>query len=213
MSPQNKVIAIAMVDDDDELRADVINYLSRIQDFRLVGDYSEAESAIKNLPLRPADVILMDINLPVMDGVACVARLKPLMPSALFLMLTVYDDNDRLFRSLQAGASGYLLKRSCPEEIADAIRSLHTGGSPMTPQIARRVVQHYQQTPVTSVNLGGLTDHQMKFLDQLAQGYRYKEIADNLGISMDTVRSYIRRIYEKLQVHSRTEAVLKYLQR
>ena len=145
-----------------------------------------------------------------------VQRLKDSLPQMLFLMLTVYEDNDRLFRSLMAGASGYLLKRASPAEIVAAIRDLHQGGSPMTPQIARRLVQHYQQTHTRALpaqELGELSPHQQAFLEQLAKGYRYKEIADNLGISLEGVRSYIRRIYEKLHVHSRTEAVVKDLGR
>ena len=207
-------IRVAVVDDDEELRANICDYLSRFPEFVLVSACKDAETALADLPRCQADVLLMDINLPTMDGVNCVLRLKETLPGTQFMMLTVYEDNDRLFRSLQAGASGYLLKRASPPEIAQAIRELHAGGSPMTPQIARRVVQHYQQTPHgTTAGLDLLTEHQRAFLEQLAQGYRYKEIADNLGISMDAVRSYVRRIYEKLQVHSRTEAVVKYLGR
>lgn len=204
-------ILVAIVDDDEELRSNVRDYLSRFPEFKLVSDYGSAELAIADMPRRRAEVVLMDINLPEMDGVNCVKRLKELMPQTQFMMLTVYEDNDQLFRSLQAGASGYLLKRASPSDIAQAVRDLHAGGSPMTPQIARRVVQHYQQAPASADEFGALTEHQRAFLDQLAQGYRYKEIAENLGISMDTVRSYVRRIYEKLHVHSRTEAVVKYL--
>ena len=206
-------IRVAIVEDDEELRANVGDFLSRFPEFQVVSAHGDAESALAELPRRRPDVVLMDIHLPAMDGVRCVKCLKELLPQTQFMMLTVYEDNDRLFRSLQAGASGYLLKRASPAEIAQAIRDLQAGGSPMTPQIARRVVQHYQQTPRSAADsaLGALTDHQRAFLDQLAQGYRYKEIADNLGISMDAVRSYVRRIYEKLHVHSRTEAVVKYL--
>lgn len=208
-------IRVAIVDDDAALRADFGEFLARFPELKLVSAHPDAESALVELPGRRPDVVLMDINLPGMDGVNCMRRLKEQLPGTQFMMLTVYEDNDRLFTSLQAGASGYLLKRASPAEIAEAIRELHTGGSPMTPQIARRVVQHYQQAApaAASPELGALTEHQRKFLEQLAQGYRYKEIADNLGITMDAVRSYVRRIYEKLHVHSRTEAVMKYLGR
>lgn len=215
-TPPVAPIRIAIVDDDAALRADFGEFLARFSEFKLVSASPDAESALAELPRRAPDVVLMDINLPAMDGVSCVRRLKEQLPGTQFMMLTVYEDNDRLFNSLQAGASGYLLKRASPAEIAQAIRELHAGGSPMTPQIARRVVQHYQQTPpapAARAELGALTEHQRKFLEQLAQGYRYKEIADNLGISMDAVRSYVRRIYEKLHVHSRTEAVIKFLGR
>ena len=155
----------------------------------------------------------MDINLPGMDGIECVRQLKPKMPDVQFVMLTVYEDNNRLFKSLVAGASGYLLKRTPPAKLLAAIREAHAGGSPMTPQIARRVVQHFQQAPEPSSELQRLTPREQEVLDQLAKGFRYKEIVDNLGISPGTLHSYIRSIYDKLHVHSRTEAVVKYLTR
>jgi DNA-binding NarL/FixJ family response regulator len=209
-------IKVALVEDDDELRANLAGYLQRFPDCQVVAELADGETALAKLPRLKPEVVVMDINLPGMDGIECVRRLKDSLPGTLFMMLTVYEDNDRLFHSLLAGASGYLLKRATPAEIVEAIRDLHAGGSPMTPQIARRIVQHYQQgrpgVP-PSEDLGGLSPHQRAFLDQLAKGYRYKEIADNLGISMEGVRSYVRRIYEKLHVHSRTEAVVKYLGR
>jgi len=218
MSTQHKTspIKIALVEDDKELRLSLSSYLRRFPDFELVATFGDGEAALEKLPRLAPDVVVMDINLPGMDGIACVRGLKEVLPGALFMMLTVYEDNDRLFDSLLAGASGYLLKRAAPSEIAAAIRDLRNGGSPMTPQIARRVVQHYQQAQSRSApvdEFSGLSPHQLSFLEQLAKGYCYKEIADNLGISMDGVRSYIRRIYEKLHVHSRTEAVVKYLGR
>jgi DNA-binding NarL/FixJ family response regulator len=209
-------IRVAIVEDDDELRANLTDYIGRFPDFKLVSAYADGEAAVADLPRLKAEVVLMDINLPGLGGIECVHRLKDSLPRALFMMLTVYEDNDRLFGSLLAGASGYLLKRASFTEIVAAIRDLHAGGSPMTPQIARRIVQHYQQTQANAQpaeELGELTAHQRAFLEHLAKGYRYKEIADHLGISMEGVRSYVRRIYEKLHVHSRTEAVLKYLGR
>ena len=207
-------IKVALVEDDDELRANLGNYLSRFPDFMLVGAFADGETALAELPRLQPEVVVMDINLPGMDGIACVERLRDALPRGLFMMLTVYEDNDRLFRSLMVGASGYLLKRASPAEIIRALRDLHAGGSPMTPQIARRVVQHYRQTQTRTQpleELGELSPHQRAFLEQLAKGYRYKEIADHLGISLEGVRSYVRRIYEKLHVHSRTAAVVKYL--
>lgn len=208
-------IRVAIVDDNEGVRSDILAFLARFPEFKLVGSYPDAESALADLPRHRPDVVLMDINLPALDGVSCVRRLKEELLGTQFMMLTAYEDNDRLFSSLQAGASGYLLKRASLVEIVQAIQELHAGGSPMTPQIARRVVQHYQQSPpdAARAELGTLTEHQRRFLEQLAQGYRYKEIAENLGISMDAVRSYVRRIYDKLHVHSRTEAVMKYLGR
>ncbi len=155
----------------------------------------------------------MDINLPGLDGVECVRQLKPKLPDAQFLMLTVYEDNNRLFRSLMAGASGYLLKRTPPAKLVAAIREAHQGGSPMTPQIARRVVQHFQRISEPLSATQKLTPRETDVLNQLAQGFRYKEIVDNLGISSGTLHSYIRNVYEKLHVHSRTEAVVKFLNR
>jgi DNA-binding NarL/FixJ family response regulator len=210
---ETPAIQVAIVDDDSELRAHLAEFIGRFPEFQLAGSYADAESALAGLPSRRPQVVLMDINLPGMDGVSCVRALKRLLPETQIMMLTVYEDNDRLFNSLVAGASGYLLKRTAPDALIEAIRQVHAGGSPMTPQIARRVTQFFAETAVPRAELEGLTAHQRAFLDQLAQGYRYKEIAENLGISMDTVRSYVRRIYEKLHVHSRTEAVVKYLQR
>jgi DNA-binding NarL/FixJ family response regulator len=207
------MIRLAIVEDDPKLREDLQEFLGRVRDFVLAGVCHSAEEAIAKLPGLHPDVVLMDINLPGLDGVVCVARLKEQLPTTQFMMLTVYEDHDRLFRSLQAGASGYLLKRTSPGEVISAIREIHEGGSPITPQIARRIVQHFQTSAGTDEGVEALTRHQRLFLDQLAKGYRYKEIADNLGLSMDGVRGNVRRIYEKLHVHSRTDAVNKYLGR
>ena len=209
--PKPPTIRLAFVEDDPKLREDLHEFLGRVPEFALVGACASAEAAIAELPKVHPEVVLMDINLPGLDGVVCVARLKGMLPNTQFMMLTVYEDQDRLFRSLLAGASGYLLKRSSPSQIVDAIREVHEGGSPITPQIARRMVQYFQNFQTPADGSETLTHHQRLFLDQLAKGYRYKEIADNLGLSMDGVRGNVRRIYEKLHVHSRTEAVMKYL--
>jgi DNA-binding NarL/FixJ family response regulator len=153
----------------------------------------------------------MDINLPGLNGVECVRQLKISLPAVQFLMLTVYEDSDSLFNSLKAGASGYLLKRTASARLLDAIRDVYGGGSPMTPQLARRVVQYFAKPPGRESSVARLTPGEKDFLDQLAKGYAYKEIADRMTISIDTVRSYVRTVYEKLHVHSRTEAVVKYL--
>lgn len=206
------MIRVAIVEDDEEIRANLSDRIGNNPAFQLLGTFSDGESAVKDLPNRKPDVVLMDINLPQMDGVECVRTLKPQMPGTQFLMLTVYEDNNRLFKSLTAGASGYLLKRTSPVKLLQAIREAHRGGSPMTPQIARRVVQHFSQRNSES-ELERLAPREMEVLDQLSKGFRYKEIVDNLGISHGTLHSYIRNIYEKLHVHSRTEAVVKYLHR
>lgn len=206
-------IQVAIVEDDEEIRANLTHRIGETPSLRLLGSYADAESAMTDLPRHKPDVVLMDINLPGMDGVECVRHLKTKLPASQFVMLTVYEDNNRLFKSLMAGASGYLLKRTPPAKLLAAIKEAHAGGSPMTPQIARRVVQHFQQLPQPSSELQKLTPRETEVLTQLAKGFRYKEIVDNLGISSGTLHSYIRNIYEKLHVHSRTEAVVKFLNR
>ncbi len=206
-------ILVAVVEDDEEIRANLSHRIGENNSFMLLRSYGDAESALEDLPRLKPDVVLMDINLPGLDGIECVRQLKPRMTSTQFLMLTVYEDNNRLFKSLVAGASGYLLKRTTPAKLLAAIREAHAGGSPMTPQIARRVVQHFQQAAELPTEVQKLTPREREVLDQLAQGFRYKEIVDNLDISSGTLHSYIRSIYDKLHVHSRTEAVVKYLHR
>ena len=204
-------IKVAIVDDDEGIRASLATLIRRSPSFRLTGDYPDAETALKEIPRRPPDVVLMDINLPGIKGVECVRQLKTEVPGVQFLMLTVYEDSDSLFNSLKAGASGYLLKRTASARLLDAIRDVHTGGSPMTPQLARRVVQFFSKPSESDASVSRLTPGEKEFLAQLANGYAYKEIADRMNISIDTVRSYVRTVYEKLHVHSRTEAVVKYL--
>jgi len=206
-------IQVAIVEDDEEIRANLTHRLGGSASLRLLNSYADAETALEDLPRHKPDVVLVDINLPGMDGVECVRHLKAKLPDTQFMMLTVYEDASRLFKSLMAGASGYLLKRTTPARLLAAIREVYEGGSPMTPQIARRVVQHFQQAAAPSSEVKKLTAREKDVLDQLAQGFRYKEIVDNLGISQGTLHSYIRNIYVKLRVHSRTEAVVKYLNR
>jgi DNA-binding NarL/FixJ family response regulator len=206
-------INVAIVEDDEEIRANLSHRIGSNAAFRLLRTFSDGETAVAELPLCKPHVVLMDINLPGMDGVECVRVLKEKIPETQFIMLTVYEDNNRLFKSLTAGASGYLLKRTSPAKLLQAVREAHSGGSPMTPQIARRVVQHFRQVPDQAPELEKLAPREMEVLDQLSKGFRYKEIVDNLGISHGTLHSYIRNIYEKLHVHSRTEAVVKYLHR
>jgi len=206
-------IKVAIVDDDAGIRASLATLIRRSPVFKLTGDYANAEIAIAEIPKDPPDVVLMDINLPGMKGVECVRQLKTTLPAVQFLMLTVYEDSDSLFNSLKAGASGYLLKRTASARLLEAIRDVNAGGSPMTPQLARRVVQFFSKPANDDSAVARLTPGEREFLDQLANGYAYKEIADRMNISIDTVRSYVRTVYEKLHVHSRTEAVVKYLRR
>ncbi len=204
-------IKVAIVEDDEGIRTSLAALVRRASALRWAGDYPDAETALKEIPRKPPDVVLMDINLPGINGVECVRQLKTAVPEVQFLMLTVYEDSDSLFNSLKAGASGYLLKRTASARLLEAIRDVHAGGSPMTPQLARRVVQFFSKTTAGESPVARLTAGEKDFLDQLANGYAYKEIADRMKISIDTVRSYVRTVYEKLHVHSRTEAVVKYL--
>ncbi len=206
-------IRVAIVEDDVEIRASLTERIRDTPSLELLCSCADAEAALEQLPACQPDVVLMDINLPGMNGVECVRALKPRMPDTQFIMLTVYEDNNRLFQSLTAGASGYLLKRTPPAKLLAAIREAHAGGSPMTPQIARRVVQHFRQVPEQASELEKLSPRENEVLDQLAKGFRYKEIVTNLGMSQGTLHGHIRSVYEKLHVHSRTEAVVKFLKK
>lgn len=203
-------IKVSIVDDDKDLRASLATLIRGTDALRLVGSYANAKVALEEIPRQPPDVVLMDINMPGMAGIECVRELKAKLPKVQFLMLTVYEDGDSLFNSLKAGASGYLLKRTTSIDLLQAIRDVHAGGSPMTPQLARRVVQFFAQLQ-GEPRVTDLSPGERDFLNLLAKGYVYKEIADRMGITTHTVRYYVRTVYEKLHVHSRTEAVVKYL--
>ena len=206
-------ITVSIVEDNDQLRGTLARVINRAEGFRCLSQYPDAEAAVEALPRDRPDVVLMDINLPGMNGVECVRRLKELAPDSLVIMLTVYEDTENIFNALAAGASGYLLKRTPRAEVLDAIREVHRGGSPMTTHIARKVVQSFQQTGASSQSTESLSPREQEVLDCLSKGFLYKEIADKLGIGYETVHTYIRRIYEKLQVRTRTEAVAKFLRR
>ncbi|GIX50281.1 MAG: DNA-binding response regulator [Limisphaera sp.] len=207
------IIRVAIVDDEAELREQIAEYIDAAEGFRCVRACASGEEALASLPADRPDVVLMDINLGSMDGIECVRRLKPLLPEAQIVMLTVFEDTDRIFRALAAGATGYLLKRLAPPRLLDAIREVHGGGSPMSAPIARKIVTSFQQPPPRPDPAAELSPREREVLEGLAEGRAYKEIADKLGVSIHTVRNYIRRIYEKLHVRSRTEAVAKYLRR
>jgi DNA-binding NarL/FixJ family response regulator len=204
-------ITVAIVEDDARTCEGFAHLVDSSGDCRCVSQHGSAEQAIDELPKITPEVVLMDINLPGMNGVAAVQRLKELLPRTQFVMLTVYEDSDLIFSALKAGATGYLLKRSAPTDLIAAIREVHRGGSPMTSQIARKIVQSFQQRPTGIAETHKLTAREAEVLDYLAQGYLYKEIADALKISYTTVNTHIRHIYEKLHVTSRTEAVSKHL--
>ena len=206
-------IKVAIIEDDEWIRENLAAQLRETDGFELAGSYATGEQAIAAIPENVPDVALMDINLPKMNGIECVRQLKTLVPSTQILMLTVYEDSDRIFNSLLAGASGYLLKRTPRAEILEAITDVHRGSSPMTGHIARKVVQYFNQRGYDDSEIEKLSKREREVLDHLAQGVPYKEIADLLSLSIDTVRIHIKGIYSKLHVHSRGEAVAKYLRK
>jgi RNA polymerase sigma factor (sigma-70 family) len=206
-------ITVSIVEDSDKLRGTLSRVLNRAEGFSCVSQYPNAEEALKDLPnIKPA-VVLMDINLPGMNGVECVRQLKQILPGTQVMMLTVYEDTENIFNALAAGANGYVLKRTATKELLEAIQEVHRGGSPMTMHIARKVVQSFQKSAAAAQSTENLSEREQQVLDLLSQGLMYKEIADKLEISYETVHTYIRRIYEKLQVRTRTEAVAKFLRR
>jgi DNA-binding NarL/FixJ family response regulator len=204
-------ITVSLVEDNDQLRGTLARVIARAEGFQCLGQYATAEAALEALPKDPPNVVLMDINLPGMNGVECVRRLKQVAPKTQVIMLTAYEDTDNIFNSLAAGAGGYLLKRTSSAELLVAIRDVQIGGSPMTTHIARKVVQSFQKAGPSPHATENLAPREQEVLDYLSQGLMYKEIAEKLGISFETVRTHIRRIYEKLQVRTRTEAVSKFL--
>jgi DNA-binding NarL/FixJ family response regulator len=200
------------VEDDVPAREILAGWIRNADGFRLAGEYDDAETAIARLPIEKPSVVLFDINLPGMNGIECVRKLKPRLPDTQFVMVTVYEDANHIFNALSAGASGYLLKQMRRNELLDALKDVHAGGSPMSSQIARKVVQNFyrSETQDASGETIELSGREREVLELLARGYLYKEIAEMLKISVQTVNTYIRRIYEKLHVRSRAQAVAKY---
>ena len=206
-------IKVSIIEDDDWIRENLAQQIQRTSGFSCQSAYRNGEEALEQIVGHPPDVILVDINLPKMNGIECVRKLKQLIPHAQILMLTVYEDSDKIFNSLLAGANGYLLKRTPQSEIIEAIADVHRGNSPMTGHIARKVVQNFNQRGVADNEIEKLSQREREVLDGLAEGIAYKEIADVLNLSIDTVRMHIKGIYSKLHVHSRGEAVAKYLRK
>jgi DNA-binding NarL/FixJ family response regulator len=205
-------IRVSVVEDDPALRENLLHFLRLAADLEMVSEYGSAEAALRELPELKPDVVLMDINLPGMSGIDCVRRLKARLPHVQVLMVTVYDDGDRVFKALLAGASGYLLKASIASDIVPAVREVMRGGSPLNSFIARKVVQFFQQRPPEPKDDAGLTAREREVLELLAKGLTYKEIAGRLEISIDTVRRHCHNIYGKMHVASRTEAVVRFLE-
>jgi len=206
-------INVAVVEDNRGTRESLTELLGRSPGLRCVGAHGTGEDALKLIPTEKPDVVLMDINLPGMTGVECVAKLKDQLPKLQVLMLTTYEESDLIFASLRAGASGYLLKNMLPSELIAAVEQVHSGGAPMSMQIARKVVNHFQQIQQPASEVEKLTKRELEILTLLAKGYLYKEIGDHLGITLSTVRAHLHAIYEKLHVQSRTQAVVKFLER
>jgi DNA-binding NarL/FixJ family response regulator len=204
-------ITVSIVEDQEQLRKTLSRVIARADGFECLSTYANAEDALAELPEKKPNVVLCDINLPGMNGVECVRKLKQIAPEIQVVMLTVYEDTENIFNALAAGAAGYLLKRTTSAELLESIREVIRGGSPMTAHIARKVVQSFQKPVSANEPTADLSPREKEVLDCLSQGFLYKEIAEKLGISYETVHTYIRRIYEKLQVRTRTEAVAKFL--
>ena len=207
------MITVAIVDDEKELCQSIETFINGSPGFRCISAYHSAEAALKHLPQDRPDVVLMDIHLTGMSGIECVQRLRTMVPKMQIMMLTVYEDTEQIFKALSAGASGYMLKRLTPVRLLEAIREVHEGGSPMSGPIARKVVASFQAPGRADDKQTLLSAREQMVLDCLAKGLTYKQTADQLNIKIPTIRSYLRRIYEKLHVQSRTEAVAKYLHR
>jgi DNA-binding NarL/FixJ family response regulator len=209
MPDQSVKIMVVIVEDDKEMREGLEAIVRFHPALECLAGYPSAEEALEHISSNIPDIVLMDIHLPGISGIECVKRLKPILASTQFMMCTVYEDNENVFDSLCAGATGYLLKNSPPGIITDAIIDLYHGGSPMSSVIARKVINAFQPASELNTDMEKLTKREREMLDLLAKGYRYKEIADQLYISFETVRTHIHNIYEKLQVQSRTEALNK----
>jgi DNA-binding NarL/FixJ family response regulator len=202
---------VVVVEDDASLRKTMLAFINRSPGFCCAGTYADGETALAEIPALKPDVVLMDIGLPGMSGIDCVSRLKAIMPAVPIIMLTVYDEGDYLFDSLKAGASGYLLKRAIGDKLLEAMAEARAGGLPLTRHMAAKVGQYFQKFGRSQNEVNNLTPREQEVLQMLADGFRYKEIAGVMGISLDTVREHARRIYSKLHVSSRTEAVVKFL--
>jgi len=202
-------ITVSIVEDLDEVRDALQRLISQSDRFSFAESYTNAEQAEKKIPLHPPDIVIMDINLPGMNGIECIKRIKDKCPGTQFMMFTIYEDDEKVFEALKAGAHGYLLKKTPKEKLLEGLEELYLGGSPMTTNIARKVIEAFEKKNQAPEELNTLTKKEKQVLDLLAKGYLYKEIADQLHITRDTVKQHIHHIYEKLHVQNRTEAINK----
>ena len=209
----NKPIRVAIIEDDEWVRDNLAREIANAAGFECSGSYPTAEAALAAIPLHPPEVAVLDIHLPGLDGIECLRRLRASCPNLQFLMLTSYEESEKIFQSLRAGANSYLLKRADSAEVIDAIRQVHEGGAPMSSTIARQVVRHFNQLDSGASGLPGLSPREREVLELLARGGAYKEIADQLALSIETIRMNVKHIYSKLHVHSRSEAVAKFFHR
>jgi len=201
---------IAIVEDNKTIRESLMEFVQTDPECVCVCDCATAEDALEVIPKHHPEIVLMDIQLPKLSGIECTARLKRMLPQLQIIMVTVYEDTERIFKALRAGACGYLLKRSTTEELLSAIREVRQGGAPMSRDIARKVISSFQEPPATAANVEGLSPREHEILGLLAQGFPNKEIAHRVGVSDGTVRWHLRHVYDKLHVRSRTEAALKF---
>lgn len=211
--PCSEPVCVSIIEDEEWMRRNLARLIAESPGFRLVSCYATAEEALERIATERPDVVLLDINLPAMDGVECLRRIRMLLPDVRCLMLTVFEESDKIFNSLLAGASGYLLKRTSSADLLEAMRQVREGGSPMSSTIARKVVEYFNQMGEHTTDAAGLSPRERGVLELLARGAAYKEIADQLSLGLETIRMYVKHIYTKLHVHSRGEATAKYLRR
>jgi DNA-binding NarL/FixJ family response regulator len=203
------MISICIIEDILDILNGLEVIISRDSEFKLIKSFTNAEDAIKEIPMLSPDIVLTDINLPGKSGIDCMKEIKQICPDILFIMFTIFEDSDAVFEALKAGASGYILKNTSPEKIIDSLVELHEGGSPMSPSIARKVLSSFNVLPISNTVNSLLTKREIEVLELLSKGFLYKEIADKQQISISTVKSHLNHIYQKLQVQNKTEAINK----
>jgi DNA-binding NarL/FixJ family response regulator len=203
--------SVIVVEDDDRLRDQMLKILVSAADIKCLGTFASAEDALPEILNKSPDVVLMDIKLPGISGIQCVAEIKKSAPAIQIVMVTIYEDSERLFKALKAGANGYIVKSSAPEQLVDAIRDVYKGGAPMSSHIARKVVKHFNVIGSSADELQSLSEREREVLNLLAEGFIYKEIGDKLSIAPETVRAHVKNICQKMHVRCRVEAIAKHV--